>query len=292
MFGTFQLKLNTSGHQVINYHGITTSGPIAHNAYGNVSQSGGDGSSMQEMLQAMDNIGSVAVTRSAVNPKSGGYTWTITFLRDGPSDSGARGQWGNDCEQRDSFYQLCNSPGNVPQLTYLDPSLGGNCLSTFYNGTLPSSKFYNCTKVTIMTGDSAATKQPPGSKAVQRIYFDNGDYNSTFGTQTPGFSGCRAKTPRKCRGFCGTGNSQRLGGQQGCPDNASQFPRTFCDSMFFVVSTGHGFVFGFQLVVAFGKVLAFPRPQCSHRATGGGAHSRPLAYFPQAFYEGSGCVSI
>ena len=121
-----------------------------------------------------------------MNPKNGGYTWTITFLRDGPSNSGAKGQWGLDCEQRDSFYNLCNSPGNVPALTFVDGGLGGDCRSYNFNLTTTAGnyKYYNCTKVTIMTGDSAATKQPPGSKAVQRIFFDNADYNSTFGTQT------------------------------------------------------------------------------------------------------------
>jgi hypothetical protein len=59
LFGTFQLGLNTSHHPVINYQGQTLSMPIAHNAYGNVSQSGGDGTSMQELLQGMDNIGQV-----------------------------------------------------------------------------------------------------------------------------------------------------------------------------------------------------------------------------------------
>jgi len=140
--GTFQLQLNSTGHPVINYQGRTTSLPIAHNAYGNVSQSGGDGTSMQERLMAMNNIGQVAVTRSVVNPKNGGYTWTITFLRDGPSASGAKGQWGKDCQQRDSFYNLCNSPGDVPGLTFVAGSLGGGCRSENLNGTVAGSKFY------------------------------------------------------------------------------------------------------------------------------------------------------
>ena len=59
LYGTFQLALNTSHHPVINYQGQTLSLPISHNAYGNVSQSGGDGTSMQELLEGMDNIGQV-----------------------------------------------------------------------------------------------------------------------------------------------------------------------------------------------------------------------------------------
>ena len=44
------------------------------------------------------------VTRSAVNPRNGGYTWKVKFLfdEDGP------------CQQKDDMLGLCNSPGNVP----------------------------------------------------------------------------------------------------------------------------------------------------------------------------------
>ncbi len=37
-------------------------------------ESGGDGSSVEEKLEQLDNIGDVHVARSAVNPRSGGYT--------------------------------------------------------------------------------------------------------------------------------------------------------------------------------------------------------------------------
>ena len=39
---------------------------------------------MAEILmdELMYNIGDLEVSRSAVNPATGGYTWTITFLRD------------------------------------------------------------------------------------------------------------------------------------------------------------------------------------------------------------------
>jgi hypothetical protein len=79
-------------------------------------------------------------------------------------------QWGDDCAQRDSFYNLCNSPGNVPSLLPLNYKLKGQCL-----GQLNSSVWtqYNCTRMTVLSGDSVATAEPPGSKAVQMIYIDN-----------------------------------------------------------------------------------------------------------------------
>ncbi|KAH8092852.1 RNA polymerase II transcription regulator recruiting protein [Aureococcus anophagefferens] len=74
--------------------------------------SGGDGSSMEEMLEAMPNVGDITVTRSAVNEggNNGGFTWTVTFLRD--AGSNGYGQFG-DCEQRGTVDNLCNSPGDT-----------------------------------------------------------------------------------------------------------------------------------------------------------------------------------
>jgi len=44
----------------------------------------------------MLNIGDVNVVRSPVNPKNGGYTWTITFLRDAPkTKTGLSGFYAN-----------------------------------------------------------------------------------------------------------------------------------------------------------------------------------------------------
>jgi hypothetical protein len=68
---------------------------------------------MEEKLEALTNIGDLAVSRSNVNMggNNGGYTWTVTFLRD---DDVSGGQFGG-CEQKDDANQLCNSPGNVPK---------------------------------------------------------------------------------------------------------------------------------------------------------------------------------
>jgi hypothetical protein len=66
--GNFQLILNTTTHNVINFRGGYTTVDIAHNAFALASETGSDGSSLQEKLEALDNIGRVNVTRSAVNP--------------------------------------------------------------------------------------------------------------------------------------------------------------------------------------------------------------------------------
>ncbi|KAH8056139.1 RNA polymerase II transcription regulator recruiting protein [Aureococcus anophagefferens] len=110
--GYFAVSLDTTGHSVINRQGVFTSGAIRHNAFASVAESGGDGSSMEEMLEAMPNVGDITVTRSAVNEggNNGGFTWTVTFLRD--AGSNGYGQFG-DCEQRGTVDNLCNSPGDT-----------------------------------------------------------------------------------------------------------------------------------------------------------------------------------
>jgi hypothetical protein len=144
--GTFELSLNTIGHNVINVQDIERTTSIAHNALGNITESGGDGTSLQEKLMTLRNVGDINVARSDVNRKNGGYTWFITFLRDDAFQPG--GQWGNTCQQKDSFDDLCNSPGNVPSLNFLAGGLGGTCLTIQSNAT----SFYNCSKITVLTG--------------------------------------------------------------------------------------------------------------------------------------------
>lgn len=98
---------------------------------------------MEEKLEALANIGDIAVTRSDVDPKNGGYTWTITFLRD---DSSPGGQYGDDCEQRDSFNNLCNAPGDVPALQFNDSLLIGACMK--------DSDYNQCPFITILTASN------------------------------------------------------------------------------------------------------------------------------------------
>ncbi|KAH8044193.1 RNA polymerase II transcription regulator recruiting protein [Aureococcus anophagefferens] len=80
--GYFAVSLDTTGHSVINRQ------------------------------DAMPNVGDITVTRSAVNEggNNGGFTWTVTFLRD--AGSNGYGQFG-DCEQRGTVDNLCNSPGDT-----------------------------------------------------------------------------------------------------------------------------------------------------------------------------------
>ena len=89
--GALHSLFNTTNHLVINVQDAIYSPPVHHNALATKEESGYDGTSMEEILESMDNIGDVLVTRSAVNKKYGGYTWSITFLRDKdvPSTSNA-----------------------------------------------------------------------------------------------------------------------------------------------------------------------------------------------------------
>jgi hypothetical protein len=97
--GTFSLTLDTlhPPHPVINIQDVLTTGPISFNAFANATESGGDGTSIEERLQSMYNVGDVFVSRGDVNKKTGGFTWYITFVRD---IDHAGGQWNGQCEQK------------------------------------------------------------------------------------------------------------------------------------------------------------------------------------------------
>ncbi len=103
--GSFSLTIDATSLAA----GITCdTAPISHNAWANTGESGGDGTSVEEILQDTACVGDVYVTRTDDIVKlSGGYEWLITFLRD--SDS--------PCEQKDDITGLCNSPGDVPKLS-------------------------------------------------------------------------------------------------------------------------------------------------------------------------------
>lgn len=171
--GAFTLALDTLNprHPVINIQKVQVTAPIAFNAFANATESGGDGTSLEERLIAMENVGDVAVTRSDVNRKTGGFTWLITFLRDADRQGG---QWGDSCEQKDSFFSLCNSPGNVPSLVFDDYSLIGTCLNSV------DITVYTCPLGLVMTGDSAPSVEPGGSREKQQIYLSNPNFDSNF----------------------------------------------------------------------------------------------------------------
>jgi hypothetical protein len=109
---------NDGSESAINVHGNHETEVIAHNAVPSRELSGSDGTSVEELLEALPNVGDIAVSRSAVDPATGGYSWTITFLRDGDT-----------CEEFESESGLCNAPGNVPILSADHLLLVGNSVA-------------------------------------------------------------------------------------------------------------------------------------------------------------------
>jgi len=117
--GTFKVTLDTDfdnigtalhwtggGDSAVNVWGTHESEPIVHNAVASRALSGSDGTSMEEILEALPNIGDIDVSRSDVDTDNGGYVWTITFLRDGDT-----------CEEFETTSGLCNAPGDVPKFS-------------------------------------------------------------------------------------------------------------------------------------------------------------------------------
>ncbi|EEY61605.1 uncharacterized protein PITG_01932 [Phytophthora infestans T30-4] len=120
--GSFTVSIDsrpaTYSHMAVN--SLVTSVSIAHNAWATKEQSGYTGTSVEEILEKMDNVGDVAVTRGDVVTNTGGYSWTVTFLRDASDASHA-------CEQLEEAAGslLCNAPGNVPEMVPISTSLTG-----------------------------------------------------------------------------------------------------------------------------------------------------------------------
>eukprot|EP00937_MAST-01D_sp_MAST-1D-sp2_P001211 g1211.t1 len=122
--GSFSLRLDTGtgsgcsdddstsppGVCRVGYKGVETTGLIAHNAPATRAESGGDGSSLQEKLEALKNVGEVDVSRSAVTTTTGGFIWSVTFKHDDAAT----------CEAKDTEFGKCNSPGDIPTLTQFD----------------------------------------------------------------------------------------------------------------------------------------------------------------------------
>jgi hypothetical protein len=79
---------------------------------------------MEEILEAMPNIGDVSVSRSPVTNSTGGYTWTITFLRDSYSAT--------QCNFDDTG---CPSQGDVPLLDA--NQIDGHAVPDFRAAMLP-----------------------------------------------------------------------------------------------------------------------------------------------------------
>lgn len=136
---------------------------ISHNAVASADDSGGDGSSVEEKLELLENIGDVHVTRSSVNKRNGGYTWRIQFLHDvdGP------------CQQKDDMTSLCNSPGNVPKLCDEEGATACDTLSLHGTCRKPES----CTKLTVTDArDTLNGIHLPGGNEKQAVYVKDSDY--------------------------------------------------------------------------------------------------------------------
>jgi hypothetical protein len=108
--GTFRINFDTSTCATCDVQGNYTTDGIRHNAKATRAESNGDGTSLEERLEALPNIGDVDVTRGPVSVTTGGYVWTIVFQRDADGQSGA-------CTPSDGSESTgCQSPGDVPAL--------------------------------------------------------------------------------------------------------------------------------------------------------------------------------
>ena len=122
--GTFVVAFDTRSLNSVVLPSLHNSSAISHDAKSTIAASGADGTSMEEILEAMPNIGDVSVSRSPVTNSTGGYTWTITFLRDSYSAA--------QCNFDDTG---CPSQGDVPLLDA--NQIDGHAVSDFRAAMLP-----------------------------------------------------------------------------------------------------------------------------------------------------------
>jgi hypothetical protein len=116
--GTFKITFDTTNCYTCDVRAIYTTEPIRHNAKATRGDSNGDLTSIEERLEALPNVGDIIVSRGAVNITTGGYVWTITFMRDADGSSGA-------CIASDGSESTgCQSPGNVPALQPVQVGVG------------------------------------------------------------------------------------------------------------------------------------------------------------------------
>lgn len=163
--GSFRVCLDTTSNTEgsISVSQSTCSDFINHDALASAAESYGDGSSMEEKLEAMANIGDVNVQRGQVNTRNGGYTWTVTFLSDvdGP------------CEQKDDIVGSCNSPGNVPKLCHPDGL--SICDSSALTGSCSRPEL--CSKLTTLDElDYLGGIHPPASNEIQQLVVQDQEY--------------------------------------------------------------------------------------------------------------------
>ncbi|KAL3663536.1 hypothetical protein V7S43_011423 [Phytophthora oleae] len=129
----------TYAHMAVNSR--VTSVGIAHNAWATKQQSGYSGKSVEEILEKMANVGDVSVSRGDVVKETGGYKWTVTFLRDASDAT-------HPCEQLEEVggSMLCNAPGDVPTMTVSTALTGSSSLvsvTRVKDGTILRGDFTN-----------------------------------------------------------------------------------------------------------------------------------------------------
>ncbi|CAM9857662.1 unnamed protein product, partial [Phaeothamnion confervicola] len=154
--GTFSIGLDTRGSDVIAAKEVCVARGIPHNAWATAAESGGDGTSMEEKLEALDCIGDVTVTRSdvALGGPNGGYAWLVTFLRDQDLP----------CQEKSDSDGLCNSPGDVPKFNSTLTDASG-LLGTSYRNNASEIARGVVTLLDVSDGNDTA----PGTPEVQEI---------------------------------------------------------------------------------------------------------------------------
>lgn len=161
--GSFKLCLDTVSefNEVVSVKSNLCTDNIMHNAPATAKESNHDGSSIEEKLEALQNVGDIDVTRSDVNKRNGGYTWTITFLSDADGP----------CQQRDDIHGSCNSPGNLPKLC-LNSS---ECESSALIGSC--DKPLNCSKLVVLDAtDASEDIRPPAGMEIQKMIIKDNFY--------------------------------------------------------------------------------------------------------------------
>ncbi|KAL7542724.1 hypothetical protein ACHAXR_012005, partial [Thalassiosira sp. AJA248-18] len=163
--GSFKICLDsvTNPNNVMSVESDSCTEFIHHNAVASADESGGDGSSVEEKLEQLENVGDVLVTRSVVNPRNGGYTWKVQFLYDvdGP------------CGQKDDMLSLCNSPGDVQKLC--DDNGATSCDTDSLKGTC--LKPGSCDKLTVLDApDKQNGIRFPGGNEKQVLFVKDVDY--------------------------------------------------------------------------------------------------------------------
>lgn len=140
---------------------VCTTGAIRHNAWASAEESDGDGTSLEEILEATECIGDVSVSRGDPNlaATNGGYAWLVTFLRDADSP----------CQQASSDSR-CNSPGDVPKFNASDDAAAALLGTSTRNLKYGNGDSEHGAISVLDAADN--TTRPPGAPEVQtmRVY--------------------------------------------------------------------------------------------------------------------------